>query len=626
MALVILMVAGAAGMGLAGEPPGPAPAASAPPAAARPPSAPAPAAELLKILLDEHYEQFLRESPTTASMRGDNRYNDRLADVSPEAIARSRQQHRERLERLEGIDLAALDAEQRLNADLLRLELELSLEGARYFPEQLPIDDREGPAISLPQLADSLRFGMEKDYADYAARLEAIPRLLDQYTAQMTAGMAAGRVPPRIAVARTAEQALSLARAEVVSDPTASPFYRPYLGLAAENPHAARARKAIAERVAPAFGRFGEFLRDRYIPACRESIAASDGADGRAGYDFQLRRMTTTRLTADEIHRIGLDEVARIRAEMFRVIARTDFPDKDRLSGDELFRAFVTYLRTDPRFYWTDEKDQIRAYRDIAKRIDAELPGLFGLLPRGQYGVRPIPRFAAESAPNAYYYPGSVRSGVPGFFVVNTYRLDQRPKYEMIALCLHEAVPGHHFQFALTDEMEGVHPMRSLTYHTAFIEGWALYAERLGLEMAGAARRLESAGGDGGTGLYADPYDDFGRLTYEMWRATRLVVDTGIHAKGWTRQAAIDFMLANTALSPLNIEREVDRYIAWPGQATAYKIGELRIRALRAAAERALGERFDLRAFHDVVLSAGAIPLDTLQARVERWVEAVKAK
>jgi uncharacterized protein (DUF885 family) len=311
---------------------------------------------------------------------------------------------------------------------------------------------------------------------------------------------------------------------------------------------------------------------------------------------------------------------------MFAVIDRTDWPGRKAhpAGSDELFAAFFQFLRTEPRFYHRSAEDLLAGYRVIAKRVDPELPRLFGHLPRSTYGVRPLPTFAAKNAPTAFYYPGSFRAGLPGYFMANTYALDQRPKYEMVSLTLHEAVPGHHFERSITDELEGQHPFRSLLGFTSFVEGWALYAERLGLEMDGAPIRREADGSGGGTGLFVDPYDDFGRLTYEQWRAVRLVVDTGLHALGWSRQRAIDFMLKHTALSPLNIEREVDRYIAWPAQATAYKLGELKIRELRARGERALGEAFDLRAFHDTVLSAGPLPLDMLEERIDRWIAAQK--
>jgi len=569
--------------------------------------------ELLAIL-DEHVDWLMRENPTQASTRGDFRFNDQLRDESPEAYERRRAEVRDRLARLEAIDTSAFTEEDRLDADLLAYELTLELEGARFHPEQMPVDALWGVQVSLPQLADSLVFPSERHYVDYAARLERVPRLIEQTMEQMRRGMAAGRMPPRAALRGVVEQALSLATEDVERHPQTSPFYKPFLGRPEGDPVAARARRAISEGIVPAFREFAAFVRDEYLPAARESIAASDAVDGVAWYNHRLRRYTTLPLTAGEIHEIGLREVARIRAEMMEAIARTDFPRKGELEGEELFRAFVEHLRTDPRFYYDSEAALLAGYREIAKRIDAELPGLFGTLPRNSYGVREMPLLAARTGPTAYYYPGSLRAGRAGYFVANTYRLDQRPKYEMIALTLHEAAPGHHLQISLAQELEGgAHEFRTLLGYSAFVEGWALYAERLGLEM-----------GEGPRGMFEDPYDDFGRLTYEMWRACRLVVDTGMHAMGWSRERAIEYMLENSALTPLNIEREVDRYIAWPGQACAYKIGELKIRELRAMAERELGERFDVREFHDVVLGAGALPLPVLERRVQRWVQGAR--
>lgn len=587
----------------------------------------------LKALLDEHYEQILRDSPLTASLRGDERYNAILEDVGPEALAKSRAETKSRLERLKTLDERGLAEDDRVDYGLLKLSLENQQLGEAFFPEQMPLDDRSGPQVWLPQMAGQLRFAKPRDYADFAQRLEAVPRLVDQHIANMRAGLKAGRVQPKVAMVASADQAASLASDAVKADPTTSPFYEPFRGRPADDEAAARARAAITAGIIPAYARLAAFLRDEYVPGCRDSIGASDGLDGRAGYDFALRLQTTTDLTADQIHAIGLTEVARIRAEMFTVIARSDFPGKAGLSGDALFDAFVNHLRTDPRFYHHSADSLLQGYRDRAKRIDAEMPRFFGVLPRNSYGVRPIPRFAAPSSPTAYYYPGSLKSGVPGYFMANTHALDQRPRYEMTALTMHEAVPGHHHQIALADELEGVHPFRTMLGFTVFVEGWALYAERLGLEAGGGpVRRVninDSIGGSepaGGQGLYEDPYDDFGRLTYEMWRATRLVVDTGIHALGWSRDNAIAFLSVNTALSKLNIEREVDRYIAWPGQATAYKLGEMKIRQLRREAEVALGERFDVRAFHDRVLGAGAVPVSLLESRVRAWITERAAK
>lgn len=583
----------------------------------------------LWALLDQHYDQMMRESPVQATQRGDKRFNDQLPDVSAAGLARSRAELAARVDALAKIEPSLANHADRLNATLLRYSIEIALDGVRFAPEQIALDDRQGPQIDLPQIADNLTFSTPQQFLDFAARLEAIAPLLDHTIENMRAGLAAGRVPPRVGVGQTAAQAAGHATAEIKADPTKSLFYRPFLVLAPNDPAAARARKAIEAGVIPGFARLAAFLKDDYIPKCRETIGASDGKDGLPGYEYQLRKETTTRLSAAEIHAIGLREVARIRAEMFKVIARSDFAQKDSLRGDALFEAFTTYLRTDPRFYHTSREALLDGYRVIAKRIDPDLARLFRVLPRNPYGVREMPAFMASSAPTAYYNQGSLKGGVPGFFLANTSSLDQRPRYEMTSLTLHEAVPGHHLQIALSDELEGVHPFRQLLGYTAFVEGWALYAERLGLEMAGAPRRIEPAPGSdevGGTGLFTDPYDDFGRLTYEMWRALRLVVDTGIHAKGWSRQRAIDYMLGNSALSPHNIEREVDRYIAWPGQACAYKLGELKIRELRHAAQRTLGERFDLRAFHDWALGAGALPLPLLEARVRAEIERAKSE
>ncbi|MFQ5843714.1 MAG: DUF885 family protein, partial [Planctomycetota bacterium] len=423
-----------------------------------------------------------------------------------------------------------------------------------------------------------------------------------------------GRTPPRIAMAGAAEQVLALAGKRYRDDPAAHPTYRPLRRLGPDDPLAKRARAAIRQGVVPSFERLGVFLRDTYVPGCRTELGASRSVDGPELYRFRLRVETTTGLGAKEVHELGRREVARIRAEMMEVIARSDFPRKGGLAGDELFAAFVDHLRTDPRFYHRSADELLQGYRDIAKRVDAELPRLFGRLPRLTYGVRAMPDYLAPTAPTAYYYRGSLENGVPGYFVANTWRLDQRPRYEMIPLTLHEAAPGHHFQIALAQEMDGVHEWRRHRGYTAFVEGWALYAERLGLEM-----------GSGERGFYSDPYDDFGRLTYEMWRALRLVVDTGIHAFGWSRERAVETMLRNSALSRENIEREVNRSIVWPGQATAYKIGELKIRELRERAERSLGDRFDRRAFHDHLLAEGALPLGLLEKRIDAWIAARRA-
>jgi uncharacterized protein (DUF885 family) len=361
---------------------------------------------------------------------------------------------------------------------------------------------------------------------------------------------------------------------------------------------AKRAAAAYTGRVAPAFRRLHDFLQKTYLPACRETTAASALPSGSAMYEYNVRWHTTTDLTPAQIHERGQSEVRRIRSAMDQVIARSGF------TGG--FDEFVRFLRTDPRFYYTEPSELLRGYRDIAKRADPELAPLFGRLPQTPYGVAAVPDAIAPSQTTAYYEPGALRAGRPGNMYANTYKLEARPKWEMEALTLHEAVPGHHLQIAIAQEIQGLPEFRKHSSYTAYVEGWALYAERLGEEM----------------GFYRDPYSKFGQLTYEMWRAVRLVVDTGIHALGWSRQRAIDFFKANAAKTEQDIIVEVDRYIVWPGQALGYKIGELKIRELRERAEKALGPRFDIRAFHDEVVGQGALPLDVLEARVAAWVPA----
>jgi len=552
-------------------------------------------------LIDEEFEESMRRSPTWASARGDRRFDDRLADESPGARAQWLEHSRRRLEAARESAPAKLSEENRTNRMLLVYELEKRLGEARFHREQTPVTQMWGPQRSLPQLPSRIGFTRQKHFDDYVTRLEQVPRYLDQVVANMRAGLEAGRTPPRIVVAPAVAQAKLHANETVRKNPTLHAMYPPFTKEQEGSAAAERARRVIAESVIPAYARFAEFLENEYLPKCRASIAARDGVDGLAYYESRLRAHTTLPLSADEIHDRGLAEVKRIRGEMEALLQEHDLPHKDD------FAAFVEFLRTDPRFYFTDKEDLLAGYRDICKRIDPHMPRLFGKLPRLPYGVKEMPKFIAPASPTAYYYSGSLENGVPGYFMANTFRLDQRPKYEMAALTLHEAVPGHHHQIALAQEIDGLPEWRTTLSYTAFGEGWALYAERLGMEM---------------DGIYETPYDHFGRLSYEMWRAMRLVVDTGIHAKGWTRKRAIDYMLANSALTKQNVEREVDRYIAWPGQATAYKIGELLIRRLRAKAEAEHGALFDLRAFHDAILEEGSIPLPLLERRIEEWIAA----
>ena len=438
--------------------------------------------------------------------------------------------------------------------------------------------------------------------ANQVSRLEALPQSIDQSIALMRAGIKAGVTPPRITLRDVPQQI----RNQLVDDPAASPLLTGFVNIPQtvdSLQQAALREKAqlvYSERIVPAYERLLAFTENEYLPAARESIAARDLPNGESWYAYNVKMRTTTDLTPEQIHEIGVREVARIHAEMEQVMAETGFKGS--------FAEFLVFLRTDPQFYYTRAEDLVRGYRDIAKRADPALTRLFGILPRTPYGVIPVPAYAEQSQTTAYYQGGSLKAGRPGYYFVNTYALDTRPRWEMEALTLHEAVPGHHLQISLAQEMDGVPWFRKESSYTAFVEGWGLYAESLGSEL----------------GFYQDPYSRFGQLTYEMWRAVRLVVDTGMHHMGWSRQQAIDYFKENAGKQEHDIIVEIDRYIVWPGQALAYKIGELKFKELRAYAEHELGEQFDIRAFHDTVLGAGAVPLNVLEANVHRWVAGQK--
>jgi uncharacterized protein (DUF885 family) len=565
-----------------------------PPAAARSGAA----AKSLEKLFEEEWEWALKEYPERATYLGDSRYNDRLTDLSLEALERRNRREHEVLARLKKIDRAALTEDERLSYDLFQARLERSIEGQKYLVDLMPVNQQDGVYKDFAILSTITPFKTAKDYRDYLARLSAFPRQVDQTIALMEEGRKKGWTQPAVPL-RDVPDAV---RAQIHPDPEKSVHFKPFEkfpeGVAQPDRDALRieGRRRIAVEVFPAYQKLYAYLLRDYLPAGRKEIGASKLPDGEAYYAYEIRRHTTTDRTAKEIHDTGLAEVSRIRRQMEEIIRKV------RFKGD--FDDFVKFLRTDPRFYYKTAADLLAGYRDICKRIDPELIRLFGTLPRTPYGVIPTPDFEAPTSTTAYYRPGSPEGARPGYFVANTYRLETRPKYEMEALTIHEAVPGHHLQISLAQELAQVPKFRRHGGFTAFVEGWGLYAESLGDEM----------------GFYTDPYSKFGQLTYEMWRAVRLVVDTGMHAFGWSRQRAIDYMKANTAKTEHDITVEIDRYIVWPGQALAYKTGELKIKELRARAERELGERFDLRRFHDTVLLAGALPLDILEKRVDAWI------
>ncbi|HWJ07691.1 MAG TPA: DUF885 domain-containing protein [Steroidobacteraceae bacterium] len=556
----------------------------------------------LHALFDAEWERGLRENPVGATYVGDTRYNDRWSDESLAAIEASHAADLAALARLDAIDPKQLTAEDRLNQDLFRRQTQGSLDAYAYGSHFTPLSQRSGLA-SMHQVAEIIVFRTVKDYDQWLARLDTVDHLVDQNVALMREGVRRGLVPPKILIQRLPKQI----DRQLVTDPTHSPFYAPFQKMPESIPAAERerlqaaARKTITTKVVPAYARLKQYVERDYLPKCRDTVGIWDTPKGEQRYAELARWYTTTDLTPDQIHELGLQEVARIRAEMLRVIERTGFKGS--------FEEFLTYLRTDPKFHYTEPKQLFEAYSAMAKRVDPLLPQYFGKLPRMPYGVRAIDDQTAPDTTTAYYQPPAMDGTRAGFYYVNLYKPEERPKYEIPVLTIHEAVPGHHLQIALAQELGELPKFRRDFEATAYVEGWGLYSESLGQEM----------------GFYDDPYDKFGQLTYEMWRAVRLVVDTGLHHKRWTRQQAIDYFKANAAKTELDIVNEVDRYIGWPGQALAYKIGELRIKQLRREATAALGDRFDIRAFHDVVLASGAVPLDVLSGNVHRWIEATKA-
>jgi uncharacterized protein (DUF885 family) len=498
----------------------------------------------------------------------------------------------------QSISRTNLNAVDQLNYDLFKRGIDLAIEGIQFHGEYMPLTQMNGVQQDPAQILEISPRATVKDYEDIIARLNALPALVDQTLVLLRKGLEAGITPPRITLRDVPDQVANQMNPDMDKNALLKPFTEFPIQISEADRARLRNEAAVAlkDKVIPAYAKLRDFLVKTYLPGARGTIGMSELPNGRAWYAYNARAQTTTTLTPQQIHDIGLAEVKRIRAEMDKVIAQTGFKGS--------FADFTKFVRTDPRFYFTNADDLVTAHRDIAKRVDPELPRLFGKLPRNTYGVIPIPAYAAKSQTSAYYEPGSPQAGRAGNFNVNTYALDSRPKWEMEALTFHEAVPGHHLQISLSQEMEEAPEFRKHGSYTAFVEGWGLYAESLGYEM----------------GFYKDPYAKYGQLTFEIWRAIRLVVDTGMHSLGWTRQQAIDFFLANTSESEHETTVEVDRYIVWPGQALAYKIGQLKIKELRNYATRELGDRFDVRKFHDQVLGNGALPLDVLEARIKVWV------
>lgn len=565
---------------------------------------PEEASAALHQLFEDEWEKGLKEHPESATYQGDDRYNDRLTDLSMDAIVRRHEDSEDLLKKLDKIPREKLNNSDKLNFDLYRKKLTRGLEGFQYKSYLMPIDQMGGVQINSPNLVNITPFRNQKDFDNYLKRLEAFPVYMDQIIALMEEGLDEGFIQPKIILRSVPEQIKAQYNLEVED----SPFFKPFKNKLSALPdslhetYVSRGKEAVEKHIFESFNALDDFFSEEYLPSARQDVGAMHFPNGEAYYVFQIKNYTTTKKSAEEIHRIGLNEVIRIRNEMDEVIAESGFQGS--------FKQFVEFLRTNPDFYYSTAEELLEGYQAICKKADPELVKLFGVLPRMPYGVKPIPDYQAPASPTAYYYSGSKEGNRPGYFWANTYKIETRPKYEMEALSLHEAVPGHHLQISLAQELENVPEFRKHGGFTAFTEGWGLYSEKLGEEM----------------GFYQDPYSKFGQLTYEMWRACRLVVDTGIHAFGWPRDKAIKFMLDNTAKTENDVTVEIDRYIAWPGQALAYKIGELKIRELRKKAEDDLGERFNIRDFHDVVLGNGSIPLDLLEKNINKHISSVLKK
>jgi uncharacterized protein (DUF885 family) len=556
----------------------------------------------LNAFFDSEWDYEMEQSPPRASSMGDRRWNDRWGDQSLEAIRKREAHASEALARLKKFDRARLSPADQLNYDLFKKDLETDIEGSKFRSYLMPINQRGG-LQTLDELGDRLRFETVKDFEDWIARLRAFPVLMDQSIVLMREGARAHIMWPRIVLDRVPAQIDK----QLVSKPEESPFFKPFkkfpdaIGAADRERLSKAAQDAIAAGVLPSFQKLRKYFVDEYLPAAFDQVGVWQMPNGAEFYAYLARRHTTTDLTPQQIHEKGLSEVARIKAEMQTIMENVGF------KGTLL--EFFTKLRTDPQFFYKTPEELLEAYRALAKRIDPNLVKVFKTLPRTPYGVTPIPDKIAPDTTTAYYNQPAADGSRAGLYFVNLYKPETRPKWEMMALSLHESVPGHHLQIALSQELGDIPKFRRYGGFTAYVEGWGLYAESLGQDM----------------GLYDDPYAKFGQLTYEMWRAVRLVVDTGMHQMKWDRQRAINFFMENAPKAENDIVNEIDRYISMPGQALAYKIGELKIKELRDRARKEIGDGFDIREFHDAVLLSGAVPLDVLERNVNAWIATKKA-
>ncbi len=555
----------------------------------------------LDALFSQYWDAVMERSPEWASELGDKRFNDKISDHSPKAANAWIEHEQGLMMRLAAIDPAGFTEEEKTSREMLLRDFAQDIEAEDFKEWEMPMNQMGGIYSQYPSLAGELTFSTVKDYDDWIARLRALPDAFDQVIANLGTGIDDGRVPPKYLLEKTLEQVKQLAGQKPEDSPLAAPLKK----FPASIPAAEQQRiqddtlEVIAKRVLPAYQRLARFLEVSYIPAGRAEPGIWSIPDGKKYYLFLIRRETTTEMTPEQIHQIGLDEVKRDETEMLVIAQKLGFKD---------LASFRASLKENPKLKPASADALLATYKDYATAMQAKLPSLFGHLPKNPLEVAPMPDFIAKSAPPAYYDPGSPEAGRPGKLWVNLEDVANRSLLNVEAISYHEGVPGHHLQFSLAQEQQGVPAFRRHAEYTAYVEGWALYSERLGKDA----------------GFYQDPYSDFGRLDADLWRAIRLVVDTGVHSEHWSRQQVLDYFHAHSSLDEPTIQSETDRYIAWPGQALAYKTGQMKILALREKSRQALGAKFDIKAFHDTVLDAGAMPLDLLEERVSAWIASQK--
>jgi uncharacterized protein (DUF885 family) len=556
----------------------------------------------LNDLLAERWEYTLRTSPIYASILGDKRWNDKLDDFSQKAIDDDLDQSKQFLARFEAIDITGFPEQEALNKTLMVRDLRMSLAGARFEPWEMPVSQVSGIHIDMPQLVSVLSFQTVKDYEDYISRLKQLPRLFDETVVQMRKGMAEGLMPPRILLETVIKQANGIA----TQSPDAAPFAQPFAKFPDSISAADQARlreqglSAIRNSVLPAYVKFTSFVRDEYAPKGRSEPGLWSLPDGPERYAFRVKESTTTDLSPEEIHQIGLAQVKDIEARMVQVANQLGYKD---------LKTFSASLQTNPKVHVHSRQEILDLYQKYTDQMYLKLPSMFGRLPKARLQILPIEEFREKEAATEYVQ-GSQDGSRPGHIMVNTSNFEKGTTVDFETTTYHEGVPGHHMQIAIAQELPQLPPFRQNEYYTAYTEGWALYSERLGKEV----------------GFFQDPYSYYGHLQDDMLRAIRLVVDTGFHYKHWTRQQVVDFFHDHSAIDEAEVQSETDRYIAWPAQALGYKIGQLEILKLRQYAKDQLGDKFNLSNFHDEVLGAGALPLDVLSSRIHEWVATQKAR